>query len=59
MKKQKDRKLKDELLSSAGAQYASGDQWRNNSKKNEDTMTKEKKTKTKTKTHIPSCGCDW
>ena len=35
MKRQKDRTLKDELLRSVGAQYASGDQWRNNSRKNE------------------------
>ena len=36
-KRQKDRTLKDELLRSVGAQYASGDQWRNNSRKNEGT----------------------
>ena len=35
MKKQKDRILKDELPRSVGAQYATGDQWRNNSTKNE------------------------
>ena len=35
MKRQKDRTLKDELPRSVGAQYATGDQWRNNSKKNE------------------------
>ena len=35
MKRQKDRTLKDELPRSAGAQYATGDQWRNNSRKNE------------------------
>ena len=35
MKGQKDRTLKDELPKSAGTQYAIGDQWRNNSKKNE------------------------
>ena len=35
MKRQKDRTLKDELPSSVGAQYATGDQWRNNSRKNE------------------------
>ena len=35
MKRQKDRTLKDELLRLVGAQYAIGDQWRNNSKKNE------------------------
>ena len=33
MKKQKDRTLKDELPRLVGAQYATGDQWRNNSKK--------------------------
>ena len=35
MKRQKDRTLKDELPRSVGAQYAIGDQWRNNSRKNE------------------------
>ena len=35
MKRQKYRRLKDELLRSIGAQYATGDQWRNNSRKNE------------------------
>ena len=35
MKRQKDRTLKDELPRSVGAQYATGDQWRNNSRKNE------------------------
>ena len=35
MKKQKDRTPKDELPRMVGAQYASGDQWRNNSRKNE------------------------
>ena len=35
MKRQKDRVLKDELPQSVGAHYAIGDQWRNNSKKNE------------------------
>ena len=37
MKRQKDRTLKDELSRLAGAQYATGDQWRNNSRKNEET----------------------
>ena len=37
MKRQKDRTLKDELSRSVGAQYATGDQWRNNSRKNEET----------------------
>ena len=35
MKRQKDRMLKDELPRSVTAQYATGDQWRNNSRKNE------------------------
>ena len=35
MKKQKDRTPKDELPRSVGAQYATGDQWSNNCKKNE------------------------
>ena len=35
MKRQKDRTLKDELPRSVGAQYGTGDQWRNNSRKNE------------------------
>ena len=37
MKRQKDRTLKDELPRSIGAKYATGDQWRNNSRKNEET----------------------
>ena len=40
MKWQKDRTLKDELPRSVGAQYATGDQWRNNSRKNEETELK-------------------
>ena len=39
---QKDRILKHELPRSAGAQYATGDQWRNNSRKNEETEPKQK-----------------
>ena len=42
MKSQKDRTLKDELPRSVGAQYATGDQWRNNSRKNEKTKPKQK-----------------
>ena len=41
MKRQKDRTLKDELLRSIGAQYI-GEEWRNNSKKNEETEAKQK-----------------
>ena len=42
MKRQKDRTLTDELPRSVGAQYATGDQWRNNSRKNEETEPKQK-----------------
>ena len=42
MKRQKDRTLKDEFPRSVGAQYATRDQWRNNSSKNEETELKQK-----------------
>ena len=42
MKRQKDRTLKDELPRSVGAQYATGDPWRNNSRKNEGMEPKQK-----------------
>ena len=42
MKRQKDRKLKDELPRSVSAQYATGDQWRNNSRKNEGMEPKQR-----------------
>ena len=42
MKRQKDRTLKDELPRVVGAQYATGDQWENNSRKNEETEPKQK-----------------
>ena len=42
MKRQKDRTLKDELPRSVGAQYATGEQWRNNSRKNEEMEPKQK-----------------
>ena len=42
MKRQKARTLKEELPRLVGAQYASGDQWRNNSKRNEEMETKQK-----------------
>ena len=42
MKKQKDRTLKDELPRSVGAQYATGHQWRNNSRNNEGMEPKQK-----------------
>jgi len=42
MKRQKDKTLKDELPRSVGAQYATGEQWRNNYRKNEETEPKQK-----------------
>ena len=42
MKRQKDRTLKDEVPRSVGVQYATGNQWRNNSRKNEETEPKQK-----------------
>ena len=51
MKRKTDRILREECLRSVGAQHATGDQWRNNSRKNEGMEPKQKT--------IPSCGCDW
>ena len=42
MRRQNDRLLKDELPRSVGSQYATGDQWRNNSRKNERMEPKQK-----------------
>ena len=42
MKRQKDRTFKDELPRSVGAQYPTGDQWRNNYRKSEETDPKQK-----------------
>ena len=42
MKRKKDRTLKDELPRSVGAQYAAGNQWKNNSRKNEEMEPKQK-----------------
>ena len=42
MERQKDRTLTDELPKLVGTQYATGDQWRNNSKKNEEMEPKQK-----------------
>ena len=50
-KRQNDMIPKEKLPRLLGAQYATGDQWRNNSRKNEGTEPKQKT--------IPSCGCDW
>ena len=49
-KRQNDRILEEELPRSVGTQYATGDQWRNNSRKNEGLEPKQKRTS--------SCGCD-
>ena len=51
MKRQKDMTVKDELLRSVGAQYPTGDQWRNNSGKNEVRQPKKKQHSV--------VGCDW
>ena len=42
MKRQNDRILKGECTRMVGAQYATGDQWRNNSRKNEGMEPKQK-----------------
>ena len=42
MERSKDRTLKDELPRSVGAQYVTGYEWRNNSRKNEETEPKQK-----------------
>ena len=42
MNRQKDKTLKDELPRSVGAQYATGEEWRNNSRNNEQTDPKQK-----------------
>ena len=54
MKRQKSRTLKEELPRMAGDQYATGDQWRNNSRKNEEMEPKGKKKKKK-----HGYGNDW
>ena len=59
MKRQKDMTVKDELLRSVGAQYAAGDQWRNNSRKNEWIEPKQKQHPvvdvTGDRSKVPSC----
>ena len=54
MKRQKDRTLKAQLPRSVGAQYATGDQWRNNSRKNEETEPKQKQHPVVDETGDPS-----
>ena len=46
MKRQNDRILKEEIPRSVSDQYATGDQWRNNSRKNEGMEPKQKKKNT-------------
>ena len=59
MKRQNDRTLKEELPRSVGAQYATGDQWRNNSRKNEGMEPKQKQYTvmdgTSDKSKVPCC----
>ena len=59
MQRQKDRILKDELPRSVGAQYATGDQWRNNSRENEEEEAKQKQypvvDMTRDRSKVPCC----
>ena len=55
MKRQKDRKLKEELPRSVGAQYATRDQWRNNSRKNEGMEPKQKQHPAGDRSKIQCC----
>ena len=49
MKRQKEMTLKDELSRLVGAQNATGEEWRNNSRKKDRAKAK----------IMPTCGCDW
>ena len=51
MKRQKDRTLKEELPRSVGAQYATEDEWRNNSRKNDGMEPKQKQHPAVDETH--------
>ena len=62
--------MKDELPRLIGAQYAAGEEWRNNIRKNKETEPKQNThtharthththARTHTHTHTPSCGYDW
>ena len=51
VKRQKDVTLISELPRSVGAQYATGEEWRNSSRKNEEAEPEQKQ--------MPSCVCDW
>ena len=59
LNRQNDRVLKEELPRSVGAQYATGDQWRDNSRKNEGMEPKQKKYKvvdvTGDRSKVPCC----
>ena len=55
MERQNDRIMKEELPRSVGARYATGDQWRNNFRKNEETEPKQKKKK---KYSVVAVTCD-
>src|SRR5574337_846343 len=59
MKRQNDRILKEELPRSVGVQYAAGDQWRNNSRKNEGMEPKQKQNPvvdvTGDRSKVPCC----
>ena len=59
MKRQKDRTLKDELPRSVGARYATGDQWRNNSRENEGMEPKKKKYPAVDVTGDTICTTSW
>ena len=50
MKRQKDMTMKDELPRSVGAQYTTGEEWRNSSGKNEEAEPSK---------NSAQCGCDW
>ena len=56
MKRQKDRPLKEELPRSVGAQYATGDQQRNNSRKNEGMESKQKQYPAVDVTGVQTCA---
>ena len=56
MKRQKDMILKDELPRSLGAKYATGDQWKSNSRKTEEMETKQKKKEKKNHPVVDGTG---
>ena len=55
MKREKDRTLKDELPRSVGSQYATGDQWRNNSRENEGMEPKKKQQPAVDRSKVRCC----